>query len=169
MVQFDDQTTKEIGVTPFRIPIDPFPDLTSSEILSNTVEVWCFSIGPFPLPFKGKIDCGCKPGVSFWHVQYWLFHDKGVEAVKFEHREQYRCDVMMKCLRCSRIRPHGVVVPDWFWEAWGHQNIKWMWQDVRLVNELMEMGVSWEEVLETWTANPIGGHQRLQMLKLMRE
>lgn len=122
---------------------DIFPDDTAEEIMARVSEVWDFD-QPFPWP---KVDLSCQVcGSGALHPRFWRFFNRGERS-----RIPWRCDVGVKCTRCSVVLTFGVPVPeDVFRNTAERLDIvnqqKW-WRDVRHLFEPEVAPVSsWEEI-----------------------
>lgn len=103
---------------------DIFPDLTKEDILSSVREVWDLD-GLLPWP-KEELKCHTC-GNDQLHPRYWRFFKRSDDS-----RIKHRCDVGMKCTRCSLSLVFGVAVPEEVYESAperAHQQL-W-WRDVK--------------------------------------
>lgn len=81
------------------------------EVEAAVLAVWDFS-QTFPmLRDDADVACGCCGGRLL--VRWWRYHQK-----KDRHKNlttPFRCDVSVKCCRCSVLWTFGVVVPRDVW------------------------------------------------------
>jgi hypothetical protein len=86
---------------------DLFPDATPAAI-AEAVAAWWDVAGPLPIP-RAPIACPVCAGIAYpraWTV-YRLGEPKRAED---SHRHPWRCDVSMKCHRCSAVWAHGLAI-----------------------------------------------------------
>jgi len=120
---------------------DDEPDLHGDreKIWARVQKNWDFS----SIIIKPKMRLTCMCGGSDWHPRYWLFHDYEMQlGGKQSHRFRYRCDISMKCAKCSFVGVWGVIVPEDWWERYEIYPRKITWQ------EASRMLKSWESTQE---------------------
>lgn len=84
--------------------------LTLEQVLAATERYWDLS-RPLPTPRDGMIRCG-HCGHDGIQIRYWKWHRR-----EESRTTPYRCDVVLKCTGCGAFWPHGVVVPEVYFEA----------------------------------------------------
>lgn len=94
--------------TPARLHLgDLFPDATPAAI-ADAVAAWWDTAGPLPIP-RAPIACPVCAGVAYpraWNVYRLPTPGK----VAHSHRHPWRCDISMKCHRCSAVWAHGLAI-----------------------------------------------------------
>ena len=84
----------------------------------------------FPRP---KFDVKCPIcGTNEFGIKDWKFHFKASSKTK------YRCDVVFKCLWCSLVWTHGMVIPRRLAEE--HNGRHYTWRQVKQIEEKIEKG-----------------------------
>lgn len=101
-----------------------WPDVVDS--LTRCEKLWTI-YDEFPLP-KRQFDCPvCSDPRDNARIKHFLFHEKTVSPSK------YRCDVVFKCINCSAVWVHGVVIPEEMFLK--RQARKYTWREARDIIE----------------------------------
>lgn len=117
---------------------DIFPKMTREEILSRVREVWDLD-GILPWPHETLNCASCGSGEL--HPRYWrFFRRQGFP----ESRVPYRCDVGVKCTRCSLVMVFGVAVPKEVYDRAPNRGHQLQWKDVQHAYERGD--VEFEEI-----------------------
>lgn len=117
---------------------DIFPDMTAEEIISRVREVWDLD-GLLPWP-RSPLNCA-SCGSGELHPRYWRFFKRSGFP---NSRVPFRCDVGVKCTRCSLVMVYGVAVPQEVYDRAPERDNQLWWRDVQ---HIIERGdVEFEEV-----------------------
>ena len=98
-----------------------FPDLDKEEVFQNVSKRWNLNT-KLPLP-KWDIECPvCSASSSEGKVQarQWQFHKRRTKTDK-----PYRCDISLKCCRCSHTFTFGLVIPEAIYQKQDKKIITW--------------------------------------------
>lgn len=101
-----------------------FPDAFSEGVDERVTAQWDLS-GPLPIPRFPRYCPRCCIGTVYLYsddetlvVKDWRFHERRTSGSP----EPWRCDVRMKCVRCSLVLSFGVKVPKPMHAAAPHKN-----------------------------------------------
>lgn len=86
----------------------PFVEVSHDKLLERVQKMWKFGSLPYP-KFEMKCPiCGSKE----FQVRYWGFHKRPAPHYP------YRCDLWVKCTRCSAVYDFGVAIPKEMFDKW---------------------------------------------------
>jgi len=112
----------------------PFVEIKHDQLLKRVSQMWEFKSFPYP---KFEIICPiCKSNEI--QVRYWGFHKKQPPSYP------YRCDLWVKCSKCSHVFEFGVAVPKemylkWLPEDKGSRRVDWREAKEILLKEKPEL------------------------------
>ena len=86
----------------------PFIEIPHDKLLERVQKMWRF--GSFPYP-KWEIKCPVC-GSNEIQVRNWGFHKKEPPSYP------YRCDLWVKCTKCSHVFEFGVAIPREMFDKW---------------------------------------------------
>lgn len=84
---------------------------TVDDVEAAVLEVWDFSRTYPTVRPDAQVTCGMCNGDLL--VRWWRYFTKNQKGVS----TPYRCDVSVKCCRCSALHTFGIVVPRDVWAA----------------------------------------------------
>ncbi len=102
-----------------------FPNLTPDEVVKAVSERWDLT-GRWPTP-KWAVECptchNTRVQAQFWRFSRYTSHNGS---------NPYRCNVSMKCTRCSYVMMFGVFIPQAMYDAHLNAGTKsYHWREVR--------------------------------------
>lgn len=113
----------------------PFVEIPHEKLLEEVSKMWRFGSLPYP---RWEIVCPfCKSNKL--QVRFWGFHKKPPPSYP------YRCDLWVKCTKCTAVFDFGVAIPremflKWLPEDKGSRRVDWEEAKEIYYREIKEYG-----------------------------
>lgn len=107
--------------------MDPMRFFPRADGLERTQEAWI--LDPLPHP-RFDLACPvCKRGSTRFGtvmIRGWKYHDRQTKHANQDRTR--RCDVSFKCIECSAVWVHGLVVTERHYQERAQERRDWHWR-----------------------------------------